>query len=316
VARDPADVGGAPVDVRLGLQVEDVVVRRRHADEVAARRVDDALRLRGRPGRVHEEEEVLRVHWLGRTGLRVVGDVEVVQPHVAAVGHRHLVARAPHDEAAPDARRGGHGLVGGALERHRRAAPPGLVLRDEHLAAHVVHPIGQRVRREAAEHDGVRRAEAGAGEHRRRQLGDHPEVDRHRRPLGDPQLLEGVGEANGVALQLRVGDRARVARLALPVVGDAVAESRLDVPVDAVVRDVEPPAQVPLGIGRLPLENFCEGLVPRDPLPPFAFPERLEVLLVDVRLRVRPRGEVRRRRVAALLEEQGVDRLAHATSRS
>ena len=48
VAGHPADVGGAPVDVGVGLQVEDVVVRRRDADEVAGGRVRDPLRLRGR----------------------------------------------------------------------------------------------------------------------------------------------------------------------------------------------------------------------------------------------------------------------------
>ena len=48
VAGDPADVGRAPEDVGLRLQIEDVVVRRRDADQIAARRVRDPLRLRGR----------------------------------------------------------------------------------------------------------------------------------------------------------------------------------------------------------------------------------------------------------------------------
>src|SRR3712207_8429287 len=54
VARDPADVGGAPVDVGVGLEVEDELVRVRAAGEVAAGRVQDALRLGRRAARVED----------------------------------------------------------------------------------------------------------------------------------------------------------------------------------------------------------------------------------------------------------------------
>src|SRR5690606_22285573 len=47
VAGDPADVGGAPVDVRVRLEVERVLVRERRLREVAAGGVQDALRLPG-----------------------------------------------------------------------------------------------------------------------------------------------------------------------------------------------------------------------------------------------------------------------------
>ena len=46
VAGDPADVGRAPVDVGVGVQVEHVLVRERDLGEVAAGRVHDALGLR------------------------------------------------------------------------------------------------------------------------------------------------------------------------------------------------------------------------------------------------------------------------------
>ena len=65
VTGHPADVGCAPVD-RLGLDVEDVVMRRRDADEVAGRRVGDSLRLRSRPARVEQIEEVFRVERFAR----------------------------------------------------------------------------------------------------------------------------------------------------------------------------------------------------------------------------------------------------------
>ena len=213
-------------------------------------------------------------------------------PVVAALAHRHLVARAPDDERGPHAGRIGHRLVGDALQRHRLAAPPRLVLGDEHLAAHVVHPVGERVGGEAAEDDRVRRAEARAGEHRDRELGHHPHVDRDRGALADAELLQRVRHPHHVALELRVGDRPRLTRgLALPVVGDPVAEAGLDMAVDAVVGDVQLAAEVPLRVRQLPPVQLAERLEPGHALAPVALPERLERLVVDLGAGVRLRGE-------------------------
>ena len=82
--------------------------------------------------------------------------------------------------------------------------------------------------------------------------------------------------------------------LALPVVGDLLAVPGLDVAVDAVEADVELAAEVPLRVRRLPLEELGERLEPGDPLAALGLPELLEVALVDLRLRVRLRGELRR----------------------
>ncbi len=65
VAGDPADVGGAPVDVAVVI-VEDVLVRHRHVDVIAAGGVQHALRLAGRARGVEDEQRVLRVHVLAR----------------------------------------------------------------------------------------------------------------------------------------------------------------------------------------------------------------------------------------------------------
>jgi hypothetical protein len=155
----------------------------------------------------------------------------------------------------------------------------------------------------------VRRAEPGAGEHRDRELWDHPHVDPDRGPLLDAQLLEGVGEADDLGLEIGEGDRPPlVLGLALPVVGDLVAVPGLDVPVDAVVRDVQLAADVPLRVRQLPLAELLEVLEPGDALAPLGLPELVEVPVVDIRLCVGLRGEVRWRRVAPLLEQDRLDR--------
>ena len=81
-----------------------------------------------------------------------------------------------------------------------------------------------------------------------------------------------------------VGDRRALAdRLALVVVRDPVAEPRLDVAVEAVVRDVDLPAAVPLRVRELPLEQRRERLEPGHALATLPLPELLERDVVDVR---------------------------------
>jgi hypothetical protein len=53
--------------------------------------------------------------------------------------------------------------------------------------------------REAAEDHRVDGADAGAGEHRDRRLGDHRQVDRDAVALLDPEPLEHVGELADLA---------------------------------------------------------------------------------------------------------------------
>ena len=127
-------------------------------------------------------------------------------------------------------------LVGLRLQREHLAAPVAAVGGDQHLGLGVVDPVGERVRGEPAEHDAVRGADASAGQHRDRRLGDHRQVDVDPVAATDAEALEHVGEALHLVEQLGVGDRARVARLALEVERDLVAEAGLDVAVEAVVR--------------------------------------------------------------------------------
>ncbi len=281
VAGHPAHVGGAPVDVGVGLEVEHGPVRVRRADEVAAGRVQDALGLAGRPGGVHDVERVLGVVHLGLVlGGRPVD--HVVPPHVAGFVPLDVLAGTPDHQdlvdllalllGLPDR------LVDGRLERRRGAAPVAAVRGDDHLRLAVGHPVGERVGGEAAEDDGVRRADPGAGQHRDHGLGDHRQVDRDPVTLGDAELGERVGGLADLVLEVGVRQVAGVVLgLADPVQGDLVAVAVLDVPVDAVVRRVDGAAGEPLGERRVvPVQDPVPLLAPVQALGLLG-PERLPV---------------------------------------
>ncbi len=140
-----------------------------------------------------------------------------------------------------------------------RRYPPSAVMMQ--VAPRVVRAILDALRAEAAEDDGVNRAEPGAGQHGDGRLGDHRHVDEHAIALPDVIALQDVGEAADLAVQLRVGDRARLARLAFPDDRRLVLGRSAQMPVEAVLRDVELAADEPFRERRLPLERLL-GLLP------------------------------------------------------
>ena len=310
VAGHPADVRGAPVDVVL-VDVEDPLVGGRDAREVAARGVDDAFRLARRARRVEEVEEILGVHRLGGApGLDALD--EVVPPDVAPGLHADGLARPLEDDDALHARALLERLVGVLLERHRRAPPVAAVGRDHERGVRVVDAIAHRLGREAAEDHRVRGADPGARQHGDRHLGDHRHVDGDAVALLHAVALERGGEALDFAIEIPVGQRARVARLPFPDQGGLGAMRALHVAVETVVGDVELAAHEPLGVRRLPLERLLPRLEPgqllRALLPePYGVPRRLAVDRLALHERSRLEG-LRRRKLPVFLEER-LDRL-------
>ena len=258
---------------------------------------------------VEDEQRVLRVERLGlvRVGLAVDG---LVPPDVAALGPRHLGLGALDHEDVLDGRRLRDGLVRVLLHGRGLAAAELPVRGDQQLGLGVEHAGLERARGEAAEDDAVRRTQTRAGQHRDDGLGDHRQLDRDPVACAYAQLGQRVRRLAHLALQLGVGDRPRVAGLALPVERDLLAVTVLDVAVHAVVGDVELAADEPLGERRLPVEHLVPALRPREPVGLLG-PERLAVgvgAVVPVGRRVGLIGEPLRRREAAALGGQVVQR--------
>ena len=107
----------------------------------------------------------------------------------------------------------------------------------------------------------MRGPEAGAGQHGDRELRDHPQVDRDSITLLHPERLEPVRKPADVLVEVAVGEGSFLARLTLPVVRDLVA-ARFQVPVQAVVGDVELATQEPLHPWRVPLHDAIPLLEP------------------------------------------------------
>ena len=260
VAGDPADVCGTPVHV-VFTDVEDHPVRGRDLGQVATGGVDDPLRLAGGAAGVEEVEHVLGVHLL-RLALGRLLRHEIVPPEVAARRERVFALRSADRDDVLDGGAVLHGLVGAGLERDHGAAAPGAVGGDEHLGLRVVDPVLQGLGAEPAEHHAVRGPDPRAREHRNGKLGNHPEIDGHPVPFAHPQRTERVREATGFLVEIPIRDGSGISGLPLPVVGDLVPATVLQVPIQAVHGDVEFPSSEPLDPRGGPLHHGVPRLRP------------------------------------------------------
>ena len=102
-----------------------------------------------------------------------------------------------------DAGRLFHRLVGIDLQRHLAAAAQPLIGGDDDLRLAALDAPGQRIRREAAEHDGMHRSDPRARQHGVGGFRDHRQIDRDRVALLHAVLLQHVGETADLIVQLR-----------------------------------------------------------------------------------------------------------------
>ena len=121
-------------------------------------------------------------------------------------------------------------------------------------------------------------AQPGAGQHGHYCLGHHRHIDGHPVAGHQTETAQCVGGPADLILELGVGDRASVTDgLTLPVNGDPFTVTRLDMPIHAVVGDVESAADEPLryrSVGEV--QDFGKGGVPGQPVGLFG-PERQPV---------------------------------------
>ncbi len=141
VPRDPANVGRAPVHVVL-VDVEDVPVGDGDPGHVSTGGVHDALRLSGRPGRVQDVQDVLRIHLLGGAFGLLAGD-QVVVPDVPPLDERVIAARSPHGHHVLDGGTPGQRFLGVLLERDDLPPPVSPVAGDQDLGLRVVDAVAE-----------------------------------------------------------------------------------------------------------------------------------------------------------------------------
>ena len=207
-------------------------------------------------------------------------------------------------------------FVNGGLERDFLAAAHLSIGRDDRDSPGVDNALLQALRREAAEHDRVRRADPRAGLHRGHHLDRHRHIDDDALAFLDAESLQRVRELADPVVELPVGDLRDLAVVRLENDGGLVA-LRLQVPVEAVVGSVELAIMEPLEERRVRfVENLGKGFVPERVFPRKPAPESLEVPVGLVAQRLVGRGtghvrlldEFRGRREQPVLLEHGLDR--------
>src|SRR6478752_4170397 len=106
------------------------------------------------------------------------------------------------------------------------------------------------------------RADACALEHRDRRFWYARHVDGHAIAATNAQLFQNVRELLHFDEEVPVGERTPVSRLPLPHERRFVPSRRIDMPIDAIVRNIDFATEEPLGTRRLPFEHLVPPLEP------------------------------------------------------
>ena len=203
-------------------------------------------------------------------------------PDIAALGPGDVTAGALDDDQGVDVGALVEGGIGVLLQGHVTAAADALVGSDDDAAVGVEDAVAQGVGGEATKDDGVDGADAGTGEHGHRRLGDHGQIDADPVTLLDALGLEDIGQFADVGVQFAIGDLlVDVGIVGLPDDGDLIATA-VQVPVQAVVGDVELATLEPLDIEVVGVvavvHHLIEGLAPGDELVCLLGPEAIGII--------------------------------------
>src|SRR5437588_4451607 len=272
VTGDPAHVGRAPKDVFIA-NIEDVFHGGVNTDEITASGVQDSLWLSSGPAGVKKVKRMLAIE---RSGWAI--GIHILQfampPNVAAFLHVDVVSGPAKNDYAPDRSAITKCVIDIFLQRHDAAASIGAVGGDERDGAAVDNPIPTAVVAKSTENDRMYGANSRAGQHGNRGFGNIREIDDYPIALFDVVSFQHVREAANFAMQLLVGQRAFVAGFAFPDNCRFVSPTAFgaQMPIQAILRHVEFPADEPLRKWRFPLENFLPRHGP-DPLSLFAHQE-------------------------------------------
>ena len=239
MSRHPADVRSAPPDV-VFVHVKRKLVCVGAKEEVARRRVKGALGLSRRAGGVEDEEGILGIHRFRFALVARLGHL-LMPPEVAArcPVDLDLLADPFHHDHLFDRRAFLQGRVGVLLLRDGLGAAEGPVADYENPGLGVLDPDGQRVRAETAEHHGMDGADPRTGQHRDAGLGDHRHVDADTVSLFDPMGFEDIREFADLFVEFAVRDGALFARLVADPLDRHLVAALLQLPIQAVVGNVQ-----------------------------------------------------------------------------
>ena len=172
---DPADIGGAPVNVFLA-KVENILARGSGAGEVSASGMKDTLRFSSRTARVEDEKGMFAIHRNGGA-FRIDVFRLAVPPHIAPFLDVDVEAGTARHDHSTYLRVVLQGEVHILLERDDLPSAISAIGRDYDLGSTIGEAILDAVAAETAKDNAVNRSDAGASEHGDDRFGDQRHIN-------------------------------------------------------------------------------------------------------------------------------------------
>src|SRR5206468_3499387 len=108
----------------------------------------------------------------------------------------------------------------------------------------------------------MRRANAGASQHRNRQLRRHAHVNCNAITLLHPERLQDIGKLLHFTMKLLISKRTNLARLTLPDQRRFILAPSLNMAIKTVIGEIDLAPREPLGPRAVPLKNLVPFFEP------------------------------------------------------
>ena len=267
--------------------------------------MDDPLRFACASGGIENVEQILCIHLLGITLIRL-NRHDVVPPVIFSLLPIDFVFTATQDNNVFNRLLTHQRIVDILFEGHNATSAPGAVLCDDRFTRCIVDSFPEAFCTEAPEHYRMSSTDSRAGKHGDDDFRYHAHVDGDGVSLTHSQFLQGVGGSTNFPQQLCVGECLRITRLSLPVECNSI-RARLDMAVETRFGDIEgPPDEPAIKRSIAVIQNLLPGLFPAQFLG-LGDPKCVRIRipkLVDIWLRIGILSQIfGRRKRAALLKE-------------
>ena len=199
--------------------------------------MEDALGLAGRAGGIQDEKRIFRVQ--GRRFVLLCAAVEHGLIIFLTSGDFEAVALADMHDDMLDTAHAFHGLVRHGLQVDALAAPLRGGGRKDDFCLGILDAHAEGIGGETGEDNAVNRTDAGAGQNRDDLLDGERHVKGHAIPFLEAEAFEGIGHFLHAAQQFCVADPRFIAVFIIIDISGLFSFAIADVPVKAVVRNVQ-----------------------------------------------------------------------------
>ena len=278
---NPADISCTPVHIII-LQIKYVLHGMAGIGEIPSGSVDNTFWRAGTAACIQNKQRILRIH-THRIALvgNIIGSHDFMPPVIATVLHIHIIAAALDNNTVFDGIFTSNCLIGIWFERYCFSSAKNCISSNKNFRLTIMNTTLETGSTEARKNNAVDSTETCTGQKGNGQFRNHRQIYSNTVTFTYAHLLKDIGETAYLGVQHLIGINLDIfLRLTLKNDGGFIAAAICQVPVEAIIGDIQFTVNKPLDIrfNQIFLNNLIPFFVPGNKLfRPFS-PETIRIV--------------------------------------